>query len=202
MRYTTRSRAGSDRDGHAPSPWLRRGVAVLAALVGCIAPGLAQDVTEPALKAAFIYNIAKFTEWPEDVLPTAATFTACVLGDASVAEALERGVKGRLIWGRSVKVVRIQFGGPLRSCHLLYVSRALSAEVEALVGSLQGAPILTISDVDDFSRLGGITYLFFENGKIRFDLDLATAKRARLQLSSKLLVLAARVYGRPDSAQR
>jgi hypothetical protein len=151
-------------------------------------------VTEPSLKAAFVYNFAKFTEWPADALPPAAPFTACVLGDGPVTEALERTVKGRLLSGRSVIVSRMTLDGPLRSCHLLYVSGVTAAQVSALVLGVKGAPVLTISDIDDFTPLGGIAHVFVESGRMRFDLNLDRAKLSRLQLSSKLLTLASRVH--------
>ncbi len=87
-------------------------------------PGLAsaQDVTEPALKAAFIYNFAKFTEWPADVMPAAEPFVMCVLGDAAVGDALERAVKGRELAGRRMTVSQVAPAEPQRACHVLYVS--------------------------------------------------------------------------------
>jgi hypothetical protein len=158
---------------------------------------LAQDVTEPSLKAAFVYNFAKFTEWPVDVLPATASFTACVLGDAPVSDALERTVKGRLLSGHSVSVMRVALDGPLRTCHLLYVSGVTPAQVSAIVTIVKGAPVLTISDIDDFAPLGGIAHMFVENGRMRFDLNVDRAKLARLQLSSKLLTLASRLHDGP-----
>ena len=168
----------------------------------CASAALAQDVTEPSLKAAFVYNFAKFTEWPSDALPAAAPFTACVLGDGPVTEALERTVKGRLLSGRSVSVSRVTLDGPLRSCHLLYVSGVTAAQVSALVLVVKGAPVLTISDVDDFTPLGGIAHVFVENGRMRFELNLDRAKLSRLQLSSKLLTLASRVHDGSGTTQR
>src|ERR1700704_2970715 len=101
-----------------------RGGAGAVFLLGllCASAAPAQNLTEPSLKAAFVYNFAKFTEWPSDALPATASFTACVLGDGPVMDALERTVKGRLLSGRSVSVSRVTPDGPLRSCHLLYVS--------------------------------------------------------------------------------
>jgi len=65
------------------------------------APASAQDVTEAALKAAFIYNFAQFTEWPVDALPAARErpFVLCVVGDDAVGDALGRAVKERHIAG-------------------------------------------------------------------------------------------------------
>jgi hypothetical protein len=171
----------------------RRGGAVLAALLLCASTGGAQNVTESSLKAAFIYSFARFTEWPQDVLPTTGPFTACVLGDSPIRDALERTVKDRQLSGRGVSVLLVQFDGNLRSCHLLYVSGVTPTQIAGIVAAVKGAPVLTISDVDSFAQQGGIAQMFVENGKMRFDLNLEVAKLSRLQLSSKLIVLAARV---------
>ena len=82
----------------------------------------AQDVTESALKAAFIYNFAKFTEWPADVLSGAEPFVLCVLGDSTVSDALERTVKARVLAGHSLTVSYVEPGAQPRTCHGLYVS--------------------------------------------------------------------------------
>ena len=164
-----------------------------AACLLCTSIGRAQDVTESSLKAAFIYSFAKFTEWPQDALPSTAIFSACVLGDRPIRDALERTVKGRLLFGRGISVSQVQLDGKLRSCHLLYVSGVTPAQLTAVVAALRGAPVLTISDIDDFVQQGGIAQMFVENGKMRFDLNLEVARRSRLDLSSKLLVLAAHV---------
>jgi hypothetical protein len=178
-----------------------RVAAVLAAAcLLCTSTGRAQDVTESSLKAAFIYSFAKFTEWPQDALPSTAIFSACVLGDSPTRDALERTVKGRLLVGHSISVSQVQLNGELRSCHLLYVSGITLAQVRAVVAALRGAPVLTISDLDDFVRQGGIAQMFVENGKMRFDLNLEVARRSRLDLSSKLLVLAAHVRETPKVA--
>jgi hypothetical protein len=182
------------------SRWRVAALAGLVLMSGSIAP--AQDVTEPSLKAAFVYNFAKFTEWPEDVLPTAGSFSACVLDAGPVGDALERAVKGRQVAGRQITVQRVRLGNALRGCHLLFVSGLNQEQVGAVVSSVRGASVLTISDIDDFARIGGIAHVFVENGKMRFDLNLELARRSRLQLSSKLLSLAARVLEGPGLGQK
>ena len=169
----------------------RRAAAILAACLLCAPAGRAQDVTEPSLKAAFIYNFAKFTEWPQDA--PAATFTACVLGDTAIRDALERIVKGRQLLDRPITVADVRADGKLQSCQLLYVAGVTPAQLAAILATVRGAPVLTISDIDDFARQGGIAQMFVENAKMRFDLNLEIARRSRLRLSSKLLVLAAHV---------
>lgn len=175
-------------------PW--RAAAVVASLLLCNGAARSQDVTEQALKAALVYNFAKFTEWPEDALRATTSFTACALGD-DAANALTRTLKDRLLLSRGIQVLRITAGGPVRSCHLLYISGVTGAEAAALVAAVQGAPVLTISDEENFARLGGIAYVFVEHGRWRFDVNLDAARRARLQLSSKMLALAAHILDGP-----
>src|SRR5262249_9937071 len=121
-------------------------LAAAAALVMVGAPTAhAQDVTEPSLKAAFVYNFAKFTEWPDDVLPAAGSFTACVLDEGAVGDALERAVRGRQVAGRQVAVQRVRLGSALRGCHLLFISGLSEAEVNTVMTAVKGAAVLTIS---------------------------------------------------------
>ena len=102
-------------------------------MLSCAPTASAQDVTEPSLKAAFIHNFVKFTEWPPDVLPPAAPLVACVLGDAAFGDVLENYVKGHPVDGHAIVVSRIAADGMLRSCHLLYVSgsRAKAAALQS-----------------------------------------------------------------------
>ena len=152
----------------------------------------AQDVTEPALKAAFIYNFVMFTEWPADAVPAAGPLVMCVLGDAAVGDALERAVKDRVLAGRSMAVSQVESAGTRRVCHVLYVSGVTAVRATQLVAGLRDVPVLTISDLEGFTQLGGIAQFFFEQGRLRFIVQLESAKRARLQISSRLLVLAKR----------
>ena len=85
-----------------------------------------QDVTEPALKAAFILSFAKFTEWPADALPAAKPLVLCVLGDDAVGAELERVVKARVIDGRKPdrrlcrRRCAVRLPGPVRVGHAVH----------------------------------------------------------------------------------
>ncbi len=149
----------------------------------------AQDVTEPALKAAFIYNFARFTTWPAD-LPATDSFAICVLGDAAVGDALERAVAGRQLMERPIAVTSMTPATPKRTCRILYVSGVPVRQAAELVSELRDAPVLTISNLEGFTSAGGMTQFFFEHGQLRFRIHLESAKRAGLQISSRLLVMA------------
>lgn len=165
--------------------------ATIAVLFLLRPPTSAQDVTEPSLKAAYIYNFAKFTEWPPPV-PSAKSFVMCVLGDAAVGNALERTVEGRQLAGNAITVSRLTRPASQQACQVLYVSGITADQASQLVAALRDAPVLTISDMERFTEVGGVAQFFFEHGRLRFSVDLESAKRAGLKLSSKLLTLALR----------
>ena len=166
--------------------------ATIAVLLLTRGLAFAQDVTAPALKASYIYNFAKFTEWPAGLPPAAEPFVMCVLGDVAVGDALEDAVQGRSLAGHSLTVARVTAAGLGRVCHVLYVSGVTASQASQLVASLRDVPVLTISDVERFTELGGIAQLFFEYGRLRFTIQREAATRARLQISSRLLALAKR----------
>ena len=182
------------RHGGGPTAW----TALLVIIVLLLAPNArTQDVTEASLKAAFLYNFARYTQWSQDVLPGTAPLTVCVLNDSAVGDALARTVKGRLLAGRGISVSHVQPGQSLRSCHLLYITTTSEPQMAAIVKSVTGAPVLTVSEFDNFARKGGIVHIFVENGKIDFRIDLDLARRSGLDLSSRLLGLADEVYEKP-----
>jgi hypothetical protein len=159
----------------------------LFVLAGVVVP--AQTASAPALKAAYLYNFAKFTEWPEDALPAGAPLVICVVDDLNLTKALEDVTVGRDVDGHALVIRKIELEGPLRSCHLLY------ADVDSRAGSrlidvLKDAPVLTVTDFGQFAAMGGTTNLFVEEGRIRFAVNLEATARARLRISSRLLSLA------------
>jgi hypothetical protein len=169
--------------------WLRAALAgVIVAAAG--SPGSTQAASTQALKAGFLYNFAKFAEWPADVLPARAPLVLCVVDDAGVAGALQKAAARRTVAGHPVIVKEIGADGPVRTCHLLYVDRLDEAGARALITQLAGAPVLSVGGLDGFARLGGVAHLFVEDGRMRFAVNVDAAQRNRLKLSSRLLSLA------------
>jgi YfiR/HmsC-like len=180
--------AASARPGRRAPCRLVVGAALAVTLLMPLVGG-AQDVTAPALKAAFVYNFVRFTEWPSP-LPASEPFVLCVLGDDAVGDALARVVEGREVAGRRMTVLLVAASASKDSCRVLYVSGTKTTEVVRVVAGLRDAPVLTISDDVGFTDAGGMAQLFFERGQLRFSIKVETVKRARLQMSSRLLVLA------------
>ncbi len=163
-------------------------LAVLAAalgLLGADAPG------EYEVKAAFLYNFAKFVEWPAGTLERSERFTICVVGASDVSAKLERVVDGRSVGGRAVAVHSLESAEGGASCHMLFATDAAAAE-EIQATAFSG--VLTVGERASFAREGGMINFVFVDKKVRFQINKKRAEEAGLAISSKLLKLAHDVY--------
>jgi hypothetical protein len=159
---------------------------------------IGEAVGSAAVKAAFLYNFAKFAEWPADSIAPGAPLIACT-NDTAVADSLAQLLKGHDVNGRTVEVRRISADSvQLRGCHMLYLWNMNAAQSRRLIDALNGAAVLTVSDFNRFAALGGIVQFIDGNGRLRFAINIAAMHRQRLLLSSKLLSLASIVEDEPN----
>jgi YfiR/HmsC-like len=175
--------------------WSRRGFLALALGPCCRVArvwgqGRAGAVGEYEIKAAFLYNFAKFVEWPDQALVPGTPFTVGVVGDPDLADALQETMRGKNVRGHRFEVRH--FAGPddLQVCHMLFIGSVNKGDVQAILSVLRGTPVLTIAQVGDFTRLGGIIELSLENRKMGFEINAGVARKAGLKISSQLLKLA------------
>ena len=150
----------------------------------------AQPLTEREARVAYLYNFAKFVEWPVEVLAPKAPISLCVLGDNTLGGELEDAVRGREIAGHKVAVSTVKADSALRTCHLLYVTGLDAKRIDQLLTSVAGTPVFTVSDGDWFAQRGGVANLIFESGRMRFSINVNSAQHAHLTISSRLLALA------------
>lgn len=162
---------------------------------------IAQAVSAPALKAAFLFNFAKFAEWPTEG-EGGSTLSLCVLGDEAVGDALGDIVKNRPSDSGALTVRRLHDDTSIRSCQVLYVAGVDLKHAMAIVDNVKGLPVLTVSDVNNFAAAGGIAEFFEESGKMRFAINTRAGERAHLRLSSRLLSLAKIVRDEGNVVQR
>jgi hypothetical protein len=145
---------------------------------------------EYQIKAAFLYNFAKFVEWPADAFAQKSdTMNLCILGDDPFGPDL-KPVQGEIIGNKRLTIKHVKATQPLKECHLLFVCKSEKKQLSKIVNTLKGASILLIGDTDGFAQQNIIINFYLEENKVRFEINTDAAKLARLKISSKLLKLA------------
>lgn len=175
--------------GYHPIARLRVALTVLLWTLGQ-ASAPAQTASAPSLHAAFVFNFAKFTEWPKAALPPVAPLIICVLGDPAAASALDQAVNRQTVQGHQVLVRQTLDDGSGHACHVLFIGRSLDKSATALLDEVKGNPILTVSESPAFAEIGGAIQIFTENDRMRFAINIEAAQRQGLRLSAQLLSLA------------
>ena len=169
---------------------LSHGIAEVRAASESASPVAAAASREYLLKAAFLYNFAKFTTWPAESFPDPqAPLRLCILGEDAFGAATA-SIEGKNIKQRPLAVIRIAHVSDAERCHILFVSTSEEERLRAILDDLHEQPILTISDMPNFARAGGTINLKTVEDQIRFDINVDAANAADLRLSSKLLRLA------------
>lgn len=153
---------------------------------------------EQLVKAGFLLNFAKFTTWPTNALPAeSAPFVIGVLGTDPFGPVLDRAVSGQFLQGRPVVVKRCTTMNEARACPLLFIAQSETERLDSILSTLASAPVLTVSDLDNFAARGGMIELERFEGRIVFRVNRDAADRAGITFSSKLLRLARKILVRP-----
>jgi hypothetical protein len=149
------------------------------------------QVEEYQVKAAFLYNLAKFVEWPPQSFhsPT-SPIVICILGQDPFGRALTETVEGKVLDGRALLVRQIPDSQKAGNCHVVFVSSSEQKRFRSILQDLKASGVLTIGDAEGFASQGGVVNLKLEGGMVRFEINLDVGKEKNLRISSKLLSLA------------
>jgi len=178
---------------HRPWSWL---TAMVMVGVLMIAPGLRAQTPKPTdiqVKAAYLYNFGHFVEWPSSATEKGRSFDVCVLGQDPFGPILDSTLAGGTVAGRNVVARRISNPQESGSCRILFLSSSEEGRLNEVIAALDKSAVLTVSDIPQFSRRGGMIEFVLEGNKVRFEVNLTAAKNAGLVLSSELLRVATAV---------
>lgn len=169
---------------------LVRPLCIWALLTAAAGAAPAASLGEYEVKAAFLYNFAKFVEWPAK---PSGTVKLCLVGadpfDGALAAFENRPVGDRrFVSGH----VGLRSDAELQGCDMLYIARSEQERLASLLQAVRGAPVLTVGDGANDSRQGVMINFYLDQGKVRFEINPEAARRAGLKLSAKLIQL-----GRP-----
>ncbi|MEJ2622214.1 MAG: YfiR family protein [Candidatus Thiodiazotropha sp.] len=142
------------------------------------------------LKTVFLYNFAKFTRWPENPQKTIKnTIFLCSVGADDLTNNLPK-LAGRALHGKSIVTRNLKNLQDLDYCHTLYLAKSAKNRLPEILKTIKGKPILTISEIEQFSQQGGMIELTQDKDKLRFSINLTTTRSSGLELSARLLDLA------------
>lgn len=156
-----------------------------------------QQLPDASLRAAFLFNFARYTEWPATALPANASLTICT-DDATVFAALKEAVTDKSINDHPLSARQLSDSRTAVDCHVAYLRRLSASDAKRLRNGLAGAHVFTVADSEGVMRAGTVAHFFIEDRRLRFAIHLPHATSAGLQLSSRLLSLAV-VHRRPDA---
>ncbi len=187
--------------GHPPPVHARRlsrlprlAIPALALLAmaggGADGAGIADAAVQRAdqLKAGYLLNFVKFVDWPASV--PGNLLTVCFVGGKGVRDALASGIDNKMAGERHLAVRTLSDSETPAGCNVLYLDAAMMP-AGAREPNTAEFPILTVSDAKAFAHIGGMIELFSDENHLRFNINVASAQKAGLHISSSLLQLAA-----------
>jgi hypothetical protein len=159
----------------------------LLALFG--APRLgAQAHDEQAVKAALVYNLTKYVEWPQAKADN--TLLIGFIGEPSAGETLKSLLTGKPSESRSIRVISLPSDEVLMRCGVLYISHSPPGKARAAMEKVRGRSILTVSDAASFAQGGGMVGLITRGDQVHIEINLEAVQTGGLRVSSRLLSLA------------
>ena len=167
---------------------LRSVLASLAVLLSSFqAQGQAVFSTEYDIKAALLFNLTQFTEWPDAAFTNSeAPIVIGVLGDNPFGQSLDKAVSGEKVQNRPV-VTRYFANADEARCHILFVSRSEVGQVDRIIAKTRARQMLTVSDIDRFASRGGMVRFVTDRNRVKLNINIPEVEAAGLKISSKLL---------------
>ena len=171
-----------------------RAVVLLFGLIFVLgSSGFAQSPppSEYQIKAAFLYNFAKFVEWPTQAFAgPRSPVVIGVLGKNVFGDDLEQTIRDKTVNNHPFQFKQFHSVDEVTNCQILFISTSEKERLPKILSGLRGASVLTVSEMDHFTDTGGMINFVIEDNRVHFQINDAAAKKAGLKISSKLLSLA------------
>ncbi len=187
-----------------------RGVAVAVLLATGALPRVSAAMAQEAatresrsleydVKAAYLLNFTRYVQWPPSAFAHPdSPLVICVIGHDPFRSVLEQTVEGQVTDGHPISIRRRSLASDVGGCHVAFIAPEPEDVHIPLVDQDAAPPILTVGEGTAFARRGGMIGLVIVDATVRFEVDLEAVRRSGLRLSSRVLALATRVYGRGE----
>lgn len=177
--------------GHLVRDYLKYLAPLIVSLAVGLATAQASIRSEYEVKAAFLYNFTRFVSWSQDE-NASAPLEVCIYGEDPFDDLLNP-LRGRKSQGRELQLRYPANLANLEGCNVLFISQSESRNLERLIELARVESMLTVSDLPDFIRKGGMVGYVKQGNVIRFEISLKAVTEAGLTINSRLLELAVRV---------
>lgn len=148
-----------------------------------------QTLSEYQVKAAYLFNFSKFVQWPPGSFPDPESpLVIGIVGQDPFGTALQELV--RSVHGRKAVIEHLNWDQDLSDCHILFIGRSERRHIGIIMAKVKGKSVLTVSEMDDFSAIGGIIGFVFDDDRVRFEINLDQAAKSQLKISSQLSSMA------------
>ncbi|MBW2401074.1 MAG: YfiR family protein [Deltaproteobacteria bacterium] len=153
--------------------------------------GAAEEWGEIDVKAAFLFNFARFLSWPEEAFAFPdSPIVFGILGDPEFFETASATITGKTVNDRPVEVRELQDDSEAKKVHLLFLARALETQGDSIRTAVGESPVFVIADFEGFAANGGTAHFYMDHDRVRFAINLRVAQEKGLTISSKLLRVA------------
>jgi hypothetical protein len=160
-------------------------------LVGGDGRAQVSQPTEYQIKAAFLFNFAKFVQWPPAALAGATSpIVIGILGENPFHDDLARTIRNKTIDDHPLVIKELRSPAEATNCHILFISTSEKRRLPEILKGLEGSSVLTVGEMDHFTESGGMINFVLKGNKVRFQINHDAATRAGLKISSKLMSLA------------
>ena len=169
--------------------WLT--LSLLLLVTGVSAASSAEEISEDQVKAAYLFNFAKFVTWPPQAFGAPdSPINFCTLGRSGTIDELDSSIKGKIVNGHPIVIRHLHGFEEINNCHIFFLADSAGKRQQELFQAVGKLPVLLVGETSGFAQHGGDVDFIVDNGKVIFEVNTVAAENAHLKISSKLLTLA------------
>jgi hypothetical protein len=165
---------------------------LLSQTVGCPCAAKAETTApEYLIKGAYLYNFAKFIDWPPEAFTSPnSPLVLCILAPVPFEHEIQNELQEKTVQNRKLLVKHVDYRHLATDCHILFIPGDNEERLRSIIAALKGKSVLLVGEASNFIQAGGMIRFVVEGGTVRFEVDQNSAERSGLKISSKLLRVA------------
>jgi len=153
--------------------------------------GYTVNPSEYQVKAKFLYNFARFVQWPSDRFADNKTpITIAIIGNDPFGIDIDKTVEGKFVDGRTIKILHSRNMDTLDCCHILFINMDEEKQTAEILNHVKNQSVLTVGEKKGFLQLGGIINFIIRDNKVRFEINEKAAEQSGIWISAQLLKIA------------